>query len=846
MAFLFVWKMAWRDSRSSRRRLLMFSISITLGIAALVGIGSFRYSLAQAIDDQARTLIGADLIIESTHPFSPDAETFMHSLGAPQAREIRFTTMAVFPASSSTRLVHLRALGGDFPFYGPMETAPLSAASDFRDGNRAVLEESLLFQFGAKVGEIVRIGDAQFSIAGALRKMPGEASAAGSFAPRVYIPLQNLAQTNLVKPGSVVRYRNYVKFAPSSDPEARIKGLAPQIQRLGLEYDSVAQRKKDLGAALENLYRFLNLIGFISLLLGAIGVASAITAHLEQKSKTGAILRCLGMSVRGTVFVYLVQTAAMGIFGGITGAALGVVMQRIFPRLLQSFLPLAISSAIAWPPILRGVGIGFGICVLFALPPLLRFRHVAPLQVLRGATTEPVHAQRRDSLVWFVYILIAASITAFAVAQTETWQRGLVFAGALGVAVGIFASVAKLLIISVRRFFPAGWSFVLRQGLANLYRPNNRTFLLTLSLGLGTFLLLNLYLTREVLLAQFRAVGTNNQPNIFLFDIQPDQTRDVARFVRSFGLPVLQEAPIVTMRLAEIKGRKTADILADPKRKIAEWELEREYRSTYRGELTETEKITDGHWIGHVDYKSRDVVPVSLDKEIAYDFDAKVGDQLVFDVQGVPIKTRIASLRTVDWKRFQTNFFVVFPTGVLENAPTFNVLVSRMADSAASARFQNALVSKFPNVSALDLSLLIQTVDAILTKVALVIRVMSLFTVGAGVIVLASTIWSGRYQRLKESILLRTLGASRAQIWKILCAEYFLLGLFASATGIILAVGASWGLAAFVFKLSYAPSIWPVMVAAASVIALTVGVGVLTSRGIGSAPPLEILRAEAE
>ena len=269
-------------------------------------------------------------------------------------------------------------------------------------------------------------------------------------------------------------------------------------------------------------------------------------------------------------------------------------------------------------------------------------------------------------------------------------------------------------------------------------------------------------------------------------------------------------------------------------------------RCTYREQLSDTEKIIEGRWIGRVDYHPGDTVPISLDGEIAKDFDAKIGDELIFDVQGVPIKTTIASLRTVDWKRFQTNFFVLFPAGVLENAPTFHVLVSRVATPADSARLQNAVVAKYPNVSAIDLTSVIQTVDSILSKVALVIRVMSLFTVGAGIVVLASTIWSGRYQRLQESILLRTLGASRAQIWKILCAEYFLLGVFASATGIILAVGSSWALAKFVFKLSYAPSLWPLLVTAASVSLLTVAIGLIASRGVASRPPLEILRAEAE
>ncbi len=238
----FITRMAWRDSRSSRRRLLLFSISISLGVAALIAIGLFRASLAQAIDDQARALLGADLVVESSEPFTPAQEQMLRSLGDTQAREVRFRTMALFPKSGGTRLVHVRALGGNFPFYGTMETAPPEAAQSFRNGGRVVPEESLLLQFRARAGDPIKIGDATFTIAGALTKMPGEASPAASFAPRVYIPLQDLAETHLLKPGSLARYLDFVKFAPGTDVTAEVKKLAPQIEKAGLEYDSVAKR----------------------------------------------------------------------------------------------------------------------------------------------------------------------------------------------------------------------------------------------------------------------------------------------------------------------------------------------------------------------------------------------------------------------------------------------------------------------------------------------------------------------------------------------------------------------------------------------------------------------------
>jgi putative ABC transport system permease protein len=845
-SFAFIVRMAWRDSRSSRWRLLLFSISISLGVAALIALGLFRTSLARAIDDQARSLLGADLVVESSRPFTAEQEQLLHSLGETQAREVRFRTMAFFPKSGGTRLVHVRALGGNFPFYGKMETAPAAAGRSFRNGGAAVPEESLLFQFRAQPGDPIKIGDAVFTIAGSLKKMPGEASPAASFAPRVYIPLQNLAQTNLLKPGSLARYLDFVKFAPGVDVETEVHKLAPQIERLGMEYDTVAKRKKDLGEALDNLYRFLNLVGFISLLLGAVGVASAIQAHLQQKVRTAAVLRCLGAAGQTAVAAYLLQAIAMGVVGAFAGAVVGLTIQQILPGVLQNLIPFPLPKAIAWTPVFRGMTTGFGVCVLFALPPLLRFRRVSPLLALRAEVEANAAPGRRDFATWGVYLFIGASLVGFAISQAEHWIDGVFIAAGLGAAIGLLVALAKLLIYLVRKFLPPSWSFVLRQGLANLHRPNNRTLLLTLSLGLGTFLLLSLYLTRDVLLTQFRSIDANNQPNIFLFDIQPDQTRAVADLVRSLGLPVIQQAPIVTMRLIEVKGRKAAELLADPHRKTPEWELEREYRSTYREQLSETEKITSGAWVGRIAFHPGDTVPISVEQDIAKDLGVKIGDELVFDVQGVPIRTRVASLRKVDWKRFQTNFFIVFPAGALEKAPTFHVLVSRVPSPSASARLQNAVVAKFPNVSALDLTSVIQTVDAILSKVALVIRIMSLFTVGTGLIVLASTIWSGRYQRLKESVLLRTLGASRLQIWKILGAEYLFLGLLASATGIVLGLAASWALAIFVFKLDYAPSFWPMAFAAVIVTSLTVAIGLLTSYGVGSTPPLAILRQELD
>jgi putative ABC transport system permease protein len=298
------------------------------------------------------------------------------------------------------------------------------------------------------------------------------------------------------------------------------------------------------------------------------------------------------------------------------------------------------------------------------------------------------------------------------------------------------------------------------------------------------------------------------------------------------------------MRIASVKGRDVETLLADKASRRASWPLRREYRSTYTDRLREAEKVTAGQWIGHA--TNGGVVPISVEEGIAGDLHIGVGDEIVFDVQGIPITTRVASLRAVNWRRMEPNFFVLFPMGVLEKAPVTDILVTRVASSAQSAQLQRAMVKAFPNVSVIDLTMIVQTIDAIVNKVFFVIRFMALFTVLTGILVLVSALVTGHFQRVRESVLLRTLGASRSQVFGILLVEYVGLGVVAALTGVILALGAAWALAQFVFHVRFAPETAPIVLALMIVPLLTGGIGLLMSRGILKRPPLEMLRAETE
>jgi putative ABC transport system permease protein len=833
--------MAWRDSRSSRRRLLLFVSSIVLGVAALMAISSVGVNLQQGLDHQAKALLGADLVIGARQPFDDRAEQLLTGVGGEQSREISFSSMVQFPKNGGTRLAQVRALEEGFPFYGDMETEPVTAIWDFRRGPTALVEESLLLQFDAQVGDAIKVGAFTYRIAGRLKKVPGETVSVGIVGARVYIPMQYLNQTRLLQQGSAVTYKVFFRLPAQTDVESLVKRLEPDLLKLRLDSETVQERKANLGRSLENAYDYLNLVGFIALLLGSIGVASAVHVYVKQKTNTIAVLRCLGARGKQTFSIYLIQATALGLIGALGGILLGMAVQYLLPKVMQDLLPVSVPFSLSWPSLLEALLIGLGIALLFSLLPLLSLRRISPLLAIRASYEDG--QPRRDPLRLLLYGLILLSVAGFAIVHTRRWTHALWFTLGLLSALGLLAGVALLIRSSARRVFPGSWSYVWRQGLANLYRPNNQTLVLMLSVGLGTFLMMTLYLIHAVLVQEVSLWGRGHQPNIVLFDIQTDQAEDLRELIRSFHVPILQEVPIVTMRLTSVRGRSVEDILKDPKNSIPESALQREYRSTYRDHLIDTEKLLLGKWQQRVAGETAPVL-ISLEEGIAGRLQANLGDELVFDVQGLPVATRVGSLRKVEWERVQPNFFVVFPAGVLEEAPQFHVMVLRTPGDEASARLQQAVFQRFPNVSAIDLAMIVAMIDTILSKVAFVVRFIAFFSILTGLMVLAGAVITGKYQRIRESILLRTLGAKKAQILRIMIVEYFFLGSLAALTGLLLAWAGSWALARFVFEAPFVPVLWPSLAALLIVTGLAILIGLANSRGIASRPPLEVLRTE--
>ena len=832
--------MAWRDSRRNRSRLFLFISSIILGIAALVAIYSFEYNLRNDIDSQAKSLLGADLIIETNKTVKEEDLPMLKSLGTERSEERTFASMIYFQKNGGTRLVNVRALSGDFPYYGDIETSPKTASRSFRLGKQALVDKTLMLQYDAKPGDSIKVGEVVFQIAGVLNKAPGQTGFNAAVAPIVYIPLSYLEETGLSQKGSRITYNFYYKFPPETNVDKLAKRLEPKLEKAELDYETIESRKENTGRSFEDLTEFLALVGFIALLLGCIGVASAIHIYIREKINTIAVLRCLGASSRQAFLIYLIQIAGIGLIGSLIGAILGTLIQQFLPIVLKDFLPVEITVAISWMAVGQGILLGLIISILFALLPLVSVRNISPLNTLRLSLEET--SLFKDPIKWLVYFIIVLFIFGFTYLQMGSIKKTVFFTAGVLAGFITLAALAYAMMWLARRYFPSSWSYLWRQGFANLFRPNNQTLILVVSIGLGTAFICTLFFVQDILINRVTRSSSKNQPNMVLFDIQSNQKQAVADLTKSLNLPVLQEVPIVNMRMTEIKGRNAASYKKDSVAWGAMRGLEREYRVTYRDSLSDSEEIVDGKWIGKAEPGKP--VYVSLEDGYAKRIGVKIGDELTFNVQGAPLKALVGSTRKVDWNRIQTNFILIFPSGVLEDAPQFHVLLTQVPSNELSAKYQQAVVKTFPNISMIDLGLVLSVLDEILDKMGFVIRFMAAFSIITGLIVLIASVLISKYQRIRESVLLRTMGASRKQILVITALEYFFLGALAAGAGIVLALIASWGLARFVFETAFSPELRPVLILFLLITSLTVLIGLFNSRGVLNRPPLEVLRSE--
>lgn len=838
--------MARREMRASARRLGLYGSCMALGIAALVGLGGLRASVAEAVAEQAQRLLGADLRLASRAPFPADVEArvarLTSSARAPAARVTQFASMVLATTSGRTRIADVRALAGGFPFYGEIRTEPPGAWQLLGSPERlALVDESLLVQLDAPVGSTLAVGEARFRVAGTLTRAPGSVGVRTQIAPRVFIAGRHLEATRLVRPGSLVDHLLYVA-APAELLEPWLDANRPALEAERVRIQTVESYQADLGRSFAIVTRYLGLVGLAALALGGIGVASGVRVFVREKLDAVALLRCLGAGAQDVLAAYGVLALGLGAASGVVGATLGVGFQWLLPALVRGLLPVPVEPRLVPAAIATGIGLGLWVTTLFAAAPLLELARVPPLRALRRGF-EPARGSRRTRAA--LVIALAASVLGASLWQAPTARVGVGFAAGLGAALACLAAAAVGAAALLHRVRPRRAPYWLRQGIANLSRPRNHTVATSVAIGFGLFVISTLHAVQYNVRHQLALDARPDRPNLVLFDVQRDQVADLEAFLAERDVPVLEHAPVVSARIAGLGGRDTTAWLGqDELDRDRRWALRREYRLTYAAELRSTETLSDGRWWPSEPAAPGAPAPVSLEVEIAETLGIGVGDRVTWDVQGVFVETQVTSLREVDWGRLASNFFVVFPPGVLDDAPSTSFLLARVEDDAARAVLQRDLVGRFPNVSALDITLILAALDAMHREMATAVQVLALFTLATGLAILVAAAAAARSERTREMLLLRTLGASSKLVRRIAATEAIALAALAATVGGGLSLAAAWGLAHFVFELPFDPPAGDLALLSLA----TVCIGAALGATRGPSPergPLTVLR-EAE
>jgi putative ABC transport system permease protein len=842
--------LAWRESRSARRRLLLYMSSISLGVGALVAIDSFASNTQRSVREQARSLLGGDIALSSRTPYTKPVLTALDSLrkeGVGVTDVTSFASMALVERTGATRLAQVEAVTPGYPFYGEITTEPAGRWALLQQGRYALVDPALLIALNAKVGDTLSLGLSHFTIAGTLLSVPGDVGVSTTIGPRIYIPARYLDETSLLQFGSRSDHKTLLRLTPAVTPTRFIFRYKTLLDKAQVRYRTAAETEFNLTQAIDQLRDFLSVIGLVALLLGGVGVASGVNAFVMRKIDTVAILRCLGATSAQVLTIYLLQAAVMGFIGALFGAVIGVGLQLGLPHVLADFLPVDVKVTLEPTALGTGVLVGVWVALVFALRPLIALRNVSPLQTLRRESdSAALRGAKFDPMRVLIALIIVLSVATLGIARAETPMQGLAYSGAIALAVAVLYGAAALLSAVARRMVRPSWPFVLRQGVASLYRPGNQTRAVVLALGFGVFLMSTVYQVQHNLLRTVSSKMDASRANVLFFDVQDDQGAPLDSLIRAHGHAVAQRTPMVPMRIVGINSLDAEQLMvadsAKPKGERRErWTLRREFRSTFRDSLMPSEKVSKGRF--PVGGSRPDQIPeVSMDAEIAKGLRVGIGDTITWDVQGVKVRSRVTSLREVNWTRFEPNFFAVFERRALEKAPKQYIILADVRGAGAVARLQRDVVVRFPNVASLDLTLIQETIAKVLDKVTTAIRFMAALSLALGIPVLFSAVSATRRERLREGVLLKVLGATKRQVGRVMLAEYLLLGVLGSLSGVLLSVGSAWALMHFVFEQPFQPALVPAMLVGLLMIGIAVAIGMLTGREVFRQTPMAALR----
>lgn len=852
----FVLRMAWRETRAAWLRLTFFFLCVGLGVASIVVLRSVVQEVRSTLTREARQLMSADVIVQSSRPFTRDLTARIASVatpaGATDSTELIDTqTMAssLLP-EGAVRLVELRGVEPAFPFYGALEledgvTYSHALLADYG----AVVQPELLAALDIAPGDSFRMAGQTFTVRGVIARDRAQRGGI-AFGPRVYIDLAQLRTTSLLGFGSRASYQVLLRVG---DPD-RTTPINDAL-REALAGDIVSVRswqtmEDRIGRNLRTAENYLSLVGFAIVVLGGIGVWSVTRVLVQQKIRSVAVLKCLGASGASVLGVSLVQIVGLAAIGCLAGLGIAAIALLTVP--LSVLEPLGVTSvSISASAAAQGVAVGLLVSLLFALVPLLEIRQVKPLLLLRAHSSGS--ARRRDWRSWLAGGLTGAVLALVAVWQADSVRTGLYVSAGFAIIAAVLYG-ASIGLVRLTRPFVSSSRFALRHAAISLGRPGNQTRVVLMSVGLGCFFVMGVRATQVSLITDLTTGVSERSPDFVLIDIQRDQVESLQTAMAPFLREPARIMPNMRARVVAIAGRT---LQLDSVQAVREHgRLTREYGLTFRDHLEANEELVAGRFWNSAETDATPAVSAdgeTVDTEVSIEVDAQedgveIGDVVTFDVAGAILRARVTSVRRVAWEDAQSGgfVFVLKPSPAVERAPHAYVGFLRVKDEQAAIRggLQRVLVRSHPNVSAIDVRDIIASIRDVVDNVTVGVTAVGVVTLIGGILILIGAVAMTKFQKIYETAIYRTLGASTKLVVAMLAMEYGLLGLLAGTLGAVGGAALSWGLATQVFNINWTPAPGLLVLGIVLSTAIVALVGVASSLDVLRRKPLATLRSE--
>jgi putative ABC transport system permease protein len=790
------WKRAgaigWRDLRSAPGKFGFVVLSVAVGVAALVGVRGFSDSFRRTLGTEARSLMAGDLSARIFHEPTAEESGKIAAIARQGGLRTTWVTETVSMASALPDpvplLVSLKAVDpGEYPYYGAATLEPAMSLPQALDGDSAVVAEEFLIRLNARVGQTLRLGGRDFRIAAVLRQEPDRLNAAAAMGPRVMISQVALQRTGLIVTGSRATQRLLMKLPPQADPVAlrkQVEAALPDAQVMDFR-----EGNPGLSQGLDNATAILSLICLVAMVLGAIGVAMAMHAHLEQRMDMLAILKAVGASSGDLLRIFLLQTLGLGLAGGLVGVTAGVGVMAALPVVFGHLLPVQAQLEFPWRSVAAGLGTGLLTTLLFCLPPLLDVRNVRPVLVLRRLVEQGPEGFVAWLASWWarrlqlsLAALVVAALGGIAWALSDSAKVGGWFALLFSIALVVLLIMAaitlwvlRFLLNRVRLRLPS----FLRHGLANLYRPGNQSAAVMAALGTGVMLILAVYLMQAALLRDLRETASPKLPNVFLIDVTTDEAAGIKDFfVRQPGVSqALELMPVVTGRFVTLNG-KPLDQLTEqhfPRRMLENAQL------TWADAPPSGDKVTQGKW-----WTAADASELAVGEGGAQRLHLGLGSAVELEVGGVTHALKVAAIYRADGNHLGGRIEFVLPSGLLQNQ-TATWYGGAHIDPRQVAAMERALFAAYPTVTVINLADVLGRIESVVDQITFVVRFLAGFSIFAGLMILASSIASTRFRRMREAVVLKTLGATRMRIVRTFSVEFSVLGLLAGSVGVLFA-----------------------------------------------------------